>query len=387
MKKILIVMLSLYNGGAEKSLVNMLNELPGDQFDVDLLLFRKEGMFLSQVPDWINIIDAPENLRKLYSPLSKSGNMFMTKLFGTVIARSRESTRKMQEGYRWKHFYSKRIEKLEKKYDVAIAYTSDEVMYFVGDKVDADKKIVWIHDDFRSAHYPRKYNYDYYKDMTLVSISEQCSEIIEEEFKDLGKKVYNIANITSSNVTRKRAEEFYPSEYDHKDIKIASIGRLTSQKGFDYAVGAAAELKKRNVAFKWYIIGDGDDYNQLSSMIAENKLEDCFFLIGPRENPYPYIKNCDIFAQTSRYEGKSVVLDEAKILGAPIVVTRYPTVADQIEDGKEGYIVDIDSVAIADGIEKFINEPDLRKKYSEYLLAHEYGNQSEIQKYINIINE
>ncbi len=387
MKNVLVVMLNLYNGGAEKSLVNMLNELPKDKYNVDLLLFKKEGMFLKQVPEWVNIIDGPDGLRKLYSPISKSGNMVFTKIFGTLVSRLVEKHPYMRAGYRWKHFYSKKIEKIHEKYDVAIAYTSKEVMYFVGDKVDADKKIVWIHNDFRSDKHPKKYDYEYFKDMELVTISQECAEILEDELSDLHKKVNNIANITSSVVIRNRASEFYPKEYDKNDFKILSIGRLGEQKGFDYAIEAAAILKKRSIKFKWYVIGSGELYKQLSEMIKENDLADNFFLIGTRENPYPYIKNCDLLAQTSRYEGKSVVLDEAKIIGVPILVTKYPTVFDQIEDRKEGHIVEINANAIADGIQYLVENETARKAYSEYLLSREYGNQDEIEKYIAIIGE
>ncbi len=387
MKKVLIVMLSLYNGGAEKSLVNMLNELPSDRFEVDLLLFRREGMFLKQVPSWINILETPDKLGKLYSPVKKSGNMMFTKVFGTVVSKIKESHPNMREGYRWENFYSKKIDRLEQKYDIAIAYTSGEPMFYVGDKVTADKKIAWIHNDFRSAKHPKKYDYKYFKDMELVTISEECARIVEEEFADLHKHVNNIANITSSKVVRDRASEFIPKEFDKESFNILSIGRLSEQKGFDFAVEAAAMLRDAGKNFKWFIIGDGGLHDKLESMIKEKKLENQFFLLGPRENPYPYIKNCDLFAQTSRFEGKSVVLDEAKIIGAPIIVTKYPTVFDQIEDRKEGYIVEINSKSIADGISHLIENEEERNSLSQYLLAHEYGNQEEINKYINIIED
>lgn len=130
------------------------------------------------------------------------------------------------------------------------------------------------------------------------------------------------------------------------------------------------------------VLGDGELEDELNSQIKEKQVSDCFFLLGVRENPYVYIKNCDIFAQTSRFEGKSVVIDEAKILAKPILVTNYPTVQDQITNVKEGIIVDITPVAIAEGLESLIEDPDKRDELSGYLGEHEYGNQSEIDKYI-----
>lgn len=380
-------MLSLYNGGAEKSLVNMLNELPSNIYEVDLLLFKQTGMFLRQVPSWINIIETPNNLKKLYSPLKNSGEMFFTKLFGTAMSRIAEKQNNMRAGYRWKKFYSKKIDDLPQKYDVAIAYATGEAMFYVGDKVKADRKIAWIHNDFRSAKHPKKYDYEYFKYMELVTISDECARIVEEEFSDLQKHVHSIANITSSSVIRNRAEEFIPEELMGNTINILSIGRLNKQKGFDIAIKAAAIMRKKGLDFCWTVIGDGINHEQLQKDITDNNLENYFKLIGSRENPYPYIKHCDIFAQTSRYEGKSVVLDEAKILGAAILVTDYPTVHDQITNDNEGIIVDINANSIADGLEKMIKNPELRERLSSYLLSREYGNQSEIRKYIDLIDK
>ena len=144
-------------------------------------------------------------------------------------------------------------------------------------------------------------------------------------------------------------------------------------------------MKENNIEFKWYIIGNGALENSLKAQISRLGVEDYVELIGPRENPYPYIKNCDLFVQPSRYEGKSVVLDEAKILGKPILATAYPTVKDQLSQGNEGVIVDMNPRSISDGVLRMIVDVELRKRIEDYLCRHEYGNQEEVSKYIDII--
>ena len=116
-------------------------------------------------------------------------------------------------------------------------------------------------------------------------------------------------------------------------------------------------------------------------------MENNVFLLGAKDNPYPYIKNCTLLVQSSRYEGKSVVLDEAKILKTPIVVTEYPTVYDQIIDQKEGLIVPITPEGIAKGIEEIVNNATLKNELIKYLSCHEYGNQKEIKKYCDLIDD
>lgn len=387
MKKILFVMQSLYNGGAEKSLVNLFNELPPNEYQVDLLLFKKEGMFLKQVPSWINILETPRDLRGLYSSVKDVNEQTMNKICGTLLARCVKKEGSERAAWRWEHFYAKRITTLGNEYDVAISYIAGEVLYYVVDKVRAKKKYVWIHNDYRTARHPKLFDTLYLKETDgIVSISERCVDILKEEFPELSGKMLCIENITSSTVTRNRAQEFFPEEYDSKTPVVLSIGRLMEQKGFDIAIDAARLLKQKGVPFQWYVIGDGELKERLTRLISEEDVGDCFKLIGTRENPYPYIANATVFAQTSRWEGKSVVLDEAKILGKPIVVTNYPTVRDQIEDGKEGIIVDMVSDSIAKGIETMIVDVTLREKISNYLQMHEYGNQSEVSKYLELIN-
>ena len=382
MKKIVFVMQSLYNGGAERSLVNLLNGLPKDKFDISLLLFKQEGMFLKQVPEYVHILDTPTPLKKLFSPVRGAGKYAITKVYGTIKSRKVERKAPEQAAYRWQKYYSPKIPELDKVFDIAVAYISGEVMYYVAEKVQAKSKYVWIHNDYRAAGHPQKYDYKYFEDMNgIISISDECVKIFNEEFPEFKSKTYCIPNLTSSIVIKKRSNEFYPSEYKKEGNEILSIGRLSKQKGFDLAIRAASKLKRRGVLFEWYVIGSGELEDELKSEIVKMGVSDCFILLGTRENPYPYIKNCTVFVQPSRWEGKSVVLDEAKILAKPIVVTSYPTVKDQILDGKEGIIVDMNPEAIANGIEI------LMKDLQGYLSTHEYGNQVEVKKYIDLFLE
>lgn len=385
MKKVLIVMTSLYNGGAEKSLVNFINELPEDKYEIDLLLFKRYGMFLSQIPNYVNILKTPTNLKKLYGKLSDAQNLLPTKLFGTAISHILTKNISEKKGYRWKYFYSKKIDRVEKNYDVAIAYISGEILYFVDEKVNAKKKIVWVHNDYKTAKYSKNYDYEYFSKMNaIVSISEHCVNILKKEFPKFKSKIYCVKNITSSHVVKDRANEFKPKEFDYSVSRILSIGRLNEQKGFDMAIQAAALMKAKGLKFKWYIIGNGELKKSLEKQIREKNVSEYFILLGPRENPYVYIKNCSIFVQPSRYEGKSVVLDEVKILAKPIVTTNYPTIRDQLSDD-EGLVVDMTPEGIAQGIIEMLDE-NRKKTYSKYLSEREYGNQKDINLYYKVID-
>ena len=386
MKKLLFVIHSLGFGGAERSLINLLHELPKDQYEVDLLLFQKKGAFLKQVPSWVRVLDTPKALDRLYGSVKTAGSYAAVKLFGSCFARLMRKTRKARRAYRWQHFYKACVEKLPTHYDTAVAYVGTEILYYVGDCVSADRKLVWIHNDYRTAGYSRDDDKPYLEVFdAIASVSDECVRVLKEEFPEYAAKTFYVENITSSARVRTQAEAFVPEDLRQDVCSILSIGRLSVQKGFDLAMEAAAILKQRGLSFCWYVIGTGDQKQQLEEKRRSLGIEDCFILLGTRDAPYPYIKNCTVFAQTSRFEGKSVVLDEAKILCAPIVTTAYPTAADQIAHGREGLVTGMTPEEIADGIEQML-AGDTRQTVCQYLAEHEYGNQKEIQKYLHLLD-
>jgi glycosyltransferase involved in cell wall biosynthesis len=387
MKKVLFVIYSMKYGGAERSLVNLLQELPEDKYEVDLLLFQKKGDFLLQIPAWVRVLETPEDIERLYAPLKETKLKGYTKVMGTVCSRFSRKTKKAQTAYRWRNFYGRKIRGLEKQYDVAVAYAGSENLYFIRDKVRADKKLVWIHNDYRTAGYSKADDQPYFEDMdAIVSVSKECVDVLKEEFPQYRHKMHYVENITSSAVIRKQAELSVPEEYQTDKQNILSVGRLHPQKGFDMAVDAAAILKKSGVNFCWYIIGGGPLREELKQQIKDRDVEDCFILLGTRNNPYTYIKQCAFMVQPSRYEGKSVVLDEAKILATPIVATAYPTVRDQVIDGKEGLITPMTPEGIAEGIREMLENEEMRRSVRDYLAQREYGNQSEVEKYVQLLD-
>lgn len=387
-KKILFSMVNLYNGGAEKSLINLLNEIDYKKYEVDLLLFQKKGMFLTQISDEVNIIQ-PNDLKYLYNKLLlreifniKAIYCLIVKFFGNAIFRFffYKNHRKMRQ-LRWKYFYKNCLKKLNKVYDVAIAYIECEPTYYIIDKTIALKKIVWVHNDYEKIGLDSNIDKKYFSQANyVVTISDKCKDSLVKYFPQYSNKFRCIQNITSAEKVREISllkENIY---FRTDEFRMLSIGRLNVQKGFDMAIEAARILKEQNLKFEWIIIGDGEQKDKLQDMIKKYNLASRVRLVGITSNPYVVIKNCDIIVQPSRYEGKSVVLDEAKILCKPILTTNYPTVNDQVND-RIGFIVDMNSEAIAQKIMEIIkNKEQLNAKVKE-LNSNNYGNESEIINY------
>lgn len=385
-KKILFVIMHLHMAGAERSLVNLLNEMDYSKYDVDLILIKEEGELIAQLPKEVNMLDTPYELHAVYSnKIDRIGGIkyFIARGISVVYSNLYNKIHPCDvTAVRWNMFYSDLIPQLEKKYDVAVAYLSGPSMYYVAQKVYANKKIVFYHNDYIASTRMVGWKTDlpYFETVDLIpTISEQCRRSLEKAFPDMKEKFRVIPNITSAKLIKSRAEEFFPDEYKEKKNIICSIGRLNQAKGFDLAILAAALLKERGNAFVWFVIGEGEERKKLQEQIVRNHLEDRFFLLGTRENPYPYMKFATVVVQTSRFEGKSMVLDEAKILGKPIVATEYTTVRDQLTD-EEGLVVKMNPEGIAGGIQELLENDQMRDNLSDYLRQRDYGNLEEIQK-------
>lgn len=369
---------TLDTGGAERSLVNLLQELDYSRYSVDLLLLKARGEFLKQLPQEVNLLETPMDIQALFTPERVKGFYIhkFFRYFGTAIGNLFTETVRERAAFRWRHFYSKLIKKIPKNYDAAIAYLNGECLYLIDEKITADKKIVWIHNDYREDGNSEKYERPYFARMnSIISISERCVEILKEIFPEDKEKILMIQNITSAEMIMKLSDAYEPEEYRGKEFVLLSVGRFVYQKGIDLAIEAAKILKKRGIIFSWFFIGDGEQKKEISDMIVRYGLEKHVFLLGIKSNPYPYMKNCNVFVQTSRFEGKSVVIDEAKIFGIPLVVTRYATAYEQVKNGKEGIIVEMTAEAIADGI------MDMKKKIHELPRIYTKGNESEIAKF------
>lgn len=383
MTRILFIILDLRCGGAERSLINLLTVLPPERYDVDLLLFRKEGDFLPLVPENVHILETPEALARLYGPLRRSGRLLPTRLAGTLAGRLLDGrARKGRMMVRWKHFYGRAIADLPGHYDVAAAYLEGESAYYLCDHVQAGRKIAWIHNDYDRLGLRAEDEIAYFRRLdALVTVSDTCRDVLAEAFPELRGRIHLLGNITSAEAVRRQADGPMPADMHGDRFTILSVGRLQEAKGFDMAIDAAAMLKAKGIDFEWLILGKGDLRRALEERIARRGVQEQVKLLGVRANPYVYMKHADLLVQSSRFEGKSIAVDEAKMIGLPVLLTRYSTARDQVDDGKDGWIVDMDAASIAEGIERAVRDPARLKAVRDDQLAHDYDNVSELAGY------
>lgn len=394
MKKILIVIGDMRIGGAQRSLLSFLKCLEGlkHQYKIDLMVVDPAGEFLHQIPSGIQILEPPTELRWLGTAFGKKllkEHFSLKCLWGQMVwlLGKKGFPKGWNTQQKLWHCWKKRIPSLPGHYDAAISYIDGFPNYYLIEKVRADKKVLWIHNEYQKLQYDREYDHSFYEQAdSIITISQRCKDCIAQAFPEFQSKVHILENITvSQEILEKSRVGEYPEFADYPGLKLLSVGRLNAQKGYDLAIESSVILQKAGVPFLWLVLGEGPDRAQLEAQIASCNMQEHFRLLGSRENPYSYMAACDILVQSSRFEGKSVVLDEAKILCKPVVVTNYTTAGDSVEHGKTGWITDMTPQAVAEGILKLYQDWAQTDAITAHLQSLDKGNEAELQQYIQLM--
>src|SRR5690625_4205153 len=387
MKKVLIASFDMEIGGVEKSLIGMLNNFNYKENQVDLMLYSHTGdllEFLPHPPHLLKEVQAYRTFRKSIGQILKTGKFpialtrFIAKCRANLGDSAENGYKQMQ--YMWKYALPF-LPRLEKKYDIAISYLWPH--YFVAEKVEATTKVAWIHTDYSmvdtNVHLDVKMwgKFDY-----LVAVSNECKNAFIKKYPEFAKKTIVIENMMSPSFIRKQAnmKKDNPLKYDRR-FKIITVARLSYAKGIDHAVKALKLLKDRGYnEIAWYVVGYGGDEAMVRELIHTYELQDHFILLGKKINPYPFMKEADIYVQPSRYEGKAVTVVEAQILGKPVLITNYPTAKSQVKEGLDGVICDLSVEGIADGIERLYNNLDSRIELANNCRSISFRNDNELEK-------
>lgn len=396
MKKesILFVIDSLHCAGAEKSLTTLLSLLNYSKYDVNLQLFGYGGALEELVPKEVNILKPMEYIK--FSSLSTKNavikslknmnfKMLSSRLkFSLAIRKDNYSNAQKARVY-WQKV-SNVIEKNNKEYDIAISYAQGVPTFYVAEKVCAKKKLAWVNVSYKLEDEDRIFQEHFYdKYNKIVAVSDSAKNIFLETFPKYTDKLEIIYDINDADFIKKMSDQGQSYNDNYTGLRILTIGRLANQKGYDMALEACKILKEKGIEFKWYSLGIGPLKEEIEKYINENNLENNFKLLGVKSNPYPFIKDCDIYVQTSRFEGFGIAIAEARMLNKPVVTTRFDAVYNQMKDRKNGLVVDMNSQGIVNGILELINNKELTNEIISYLKTEKKGNTEELEKFYKLI--
>ncbi len=378
-KNILFVINTLSKAGAEVALLELLNQFPEEEWQVDLYVILGQGELVTHLPKHVRLLNPVFSEE---SVLSGKGRRIM---FLTVLkSMFRRATVIRRLPYLMQNFFhmvvkgSFHVDKLlwrvladgaeryDKEYDLAVAYVEGGSAYYVADYVKAKKKAAFIHVDFRMAGYGRLLDGDCYARFDKIfPISEETEKSLLELYPELKGKTFVFHNIINQKVIREKA--LLPGGFtdDYHGLRILTVGRLNKQKAYPVAIEALKLLREEGLDARWYVLGEGEERKALEQKIRDLSLEGEFLLPGAVENPYPYFKQTDLYVHATAYEGKSIAIQEAQTLACPIIVSDIISNRQQVTNEVDGLVAELTPRAIADAIRDLAEHPDKARRLGE----------------------
>lgn len=375
MKKILFCLYGLGVGGIEKCLVNLLNVLP-ETYEVDILLMNPQYDFQDQIKRNVHFIDLFDYVMNVEDTPAEIKKRRSFKLLLRYCAfRLRLRLRRNP----WKGFLP-----LPDRYDIAISYSQNGFApYYVIDKVNADKKVLWYHNGaYEQKNHQYQIDRKYYPSFDhVVAVSADCAAMLREKFRFREGQLVVLRNICDTNAIYTGASEKIPASFHSDGYHIVTVGRLSAEKGPLLALEACKILRDEKFSVIWHWVGGGNQENELRARIHELGLRDHFLLEGNQINPYAFMKAAHIYVQPSYYEAYSTTITEAKVLCKPIVTTDVGGMREQLVDGVNALIVSAEAEAIAGAIASLLENSDRREAFCDALKKEDFSSEKFLQEY------
>lgn len=378
-KRILFIISNLQSGGVSKSLTSLMNVIDRKHYDVSLMVISPKGPFMELLPSdirlienplWEMVVSGPMGVLKLF----KSGHPLLA--IGHLIRLTLSCIDKSMAG----EMIARQMPALKEEFDVVVDFNGQQQLYYMVDKLQAKKKITFFHSDYAKWPYYYKADKKYYPKVDKIfTVSPQCVASLKKFFPAQSDKIGLMENISSLEMMEKMAVIEDAPEMKGRN-SLLTVGHVCENKGILWAIDAAAILKSRGIDFHWYFLGSVDKPRQYNELVRAKGVEDRITFLGIHSNPYPYLKKTSIVVHPSKFEGRSIALDEAKLFCKPVVVTNFSTVADQFTNRENATICKMDPSDIADSIEELLEDKILQLKYIESLRSSRHDNSSEICK-------
>ena len=368
-KRMLICGIKMNMGGTEKAFLSFLDTIDRNEYEIDLVLAEKGGTLFKYLPKDIRVFSPIKNgflfsfsKNNILSVLWRLKILNLKLIFLCLSAPF--SLRNYQR--LWVYLMNRSVLPFETEfgikdeYDICLAYWGDRTMFYICDKVKAKIKVAWLHFDYFHPKRDDKIYLEYFnKCNAIVSVSKTCTDLLKNHFPPIKDKFITVFNsLPKYEILNFANEDISFPDNEKNSIKILSVMRICSQKGYPLIPEALFRLKKDGINAKWYIIGSGAkrDLNNLLELSKRFNVEDMLVLLGQIDNPYPYIKNCDLFVLPSKYEGMPITVEEAKLFKKPIVCTNYLSAREQLENGKYGEICEHSADSLYQAIKKELSQ-------------------------------
>ncbi len=399
MKRILFVINTLGHAGAEMSLLETLICLNPKEYEISLYVLMGQGEMVKELPAYVRLLNRHYDACPV---LGREGRRYLQK--NTIRALLSRGTGIRLFPYMLKNFLimlkGNRIlpekllwralsdggERYDTYYDLAVAFLEGGSAYYVADHVNAKKKAAFVHVDYGKAGYTRYLDKSCYLQYDRIfAVSDEVRESFLKSYPECEEKTEVFHNILNPERIKKKAGETGGFCDHYEGMRILSVGRLTKQKAFEVSAKAMKLLKDSGEDVRWYVLGEGDQRKVLEEEIEKLELTEDFLLLGAVENPYPYMAQADIYVHASLYEGKSIAVQEAQILGKPILVSDCSGNREQVVAGVDGLMCELTPEGVSRGVKILLHDSDLRSTLGDAAGQKNEGNKAELRKLLDIM--
>lgn len=377
-KRILFVINTLGRAGAETAMLALVKRLDPEKFDISVFVILGQGELRSEFPAHVRFLneeysdlsvfteEGQKNIKKnVIKALCKEFNFLRYLPFLISNGFRMLLKGKIQPDKLLWRVLADAAPRFDETFDLAISYIEGGAAYYTAEHVNASKKVVFVHIDYESSGYNRHLDRGCFDSFDRIyTVSGEVKKHFLAVYPEYNDKTNIFHNLIDTQMVMQKAASGTGFKDVFSGIRILTVGRLTYQKGYDVAVHAMKELKaiKPDLKIHWYVLGEGPERDRISQLIKKFGLEEEFILLGAVDNPFPYYSQADIYVHATRYEGKSIAIQEAKIFKCPIIASDCNGNREQVTHMENGILCSFEPVEIAKSIAMMIDSPELREK-------------------------
>ena len=398
-KKILFVINTMGRAGAETAMLELLKALDSPEYDISLYVIMGQGEMIGKLPPYVRLRNLRFNAHSVLSRQGKRGMMAtvcraffrnggqikkIRGIAGNLASMGRQG--KFQADKLLWRMLSDGSLRLEEQFDLAVAWLEGASAYYVAEHVKAARKCAFIHIDYESAGYTREMDRNCWDSFEKIfMVSQEVKEHFLAVYPEYADKAEIFHNLVDQEGIRRRSREAGGFSDGYEGKRLLTVGRLTWQKAYDIAIDAMKLLKDKGCNVRWYILGEGDQRRTLEKKIAALQLKEDFVLLGVAENPCPYYAQADIYVHATRFEGKSIAIQEAQTLGCAVIASDCNGNREQIENGEDGILCHLTPEGIAESIETLLQNEETRKKLGKSAERKNMAQEQELQKLLQLL--
>ena len=367
-KRVLFIVSNMETGGVSKAMTSLLAVLDRSRVTPELLIVSPHGTLMPLIPEDVRI-HTDRRMAALTAgvsglwPLVRLGRPDLAVMSAMRMGLMRVSR---CAGAR---LLARLMPRLKGQWDAVVDFNGQHQLYYMVRKIKAEHRATFFHNDYRRWRYYENADRRFFGRVDAIfTVSDVCVEALREVFPEYTDHIAKVENISAPDIIAQMSDQAQKMPALHGTV-LMTLGHICHRKGADLIIDAARCLHTSGVDFTWLMVGAPQEQEYVAQMSAP-PLDAHFRLIGVTANPYPYLRRADIVVHPSRFEGKSIALDEARLMGKAVVVTDFSTVGDQFTDGVNATIVPMDGEAIANAVRDLIEHPETADKYRCYNASH-----------------